>query len=240
MIRKVVALPFVYLISRVVWLVGAVGRLVNPGVLFAGVFDRVIGFERAARIRDEHKGALVDAVAAREMEYPLSKRAMVKQIREQHQKSTEQITRGESMVSISIALIALFVKQVPAIVYLPFGFSLPLPSLNTLLLVLTTALVSSVFFRQTAIKSQAFTDPSVFDSYDELMTQLAWNGGTLARSRVGFNLLSLQLLREFDEQFYQLYLEMAVKIVEENGISRTEALKEFGSDAIAIVDNKFS
>lgn len=240
MIRKVVALPFVYLLSRIVWLVGIVGRLVNLGTLFAWIFDRVIGFESASDIRDEHREALVDAVAAREIEYCQSKRAMVEQIQEQHQTSTEQITRGESVVSISIALIVLFINQVPAIVYLPFGFVLPLPSLNTLLFILTTALVSSVFFRHTAIESQAFTDPSVFDSYDELMIQLAWNSGTLARSRVGFNLLSLQLIREFDEQFYQLYLRMIAKIVDGDGISRIEALKEFGSDAIAIAENKVS
>lgn len=239
MIRELLALPFVFILSWVVTVVGWMGKLVNPTPAFRLLFDWLIGFGKAEQMSDEHADALVDSVAAWEIEYDVSKQVLIEQARENHRRSISRISRGESVLSISIALIAVLVKQVPSTVPLPLGLSLSLPSVNTILLVLTVVLVISVFFRETAVEAQVFSSPTVFDTYDELMTKLAWNGGTLSESRVSYNLLVLQILREWDERFYHLYLRMISDFIEEKGFSKHEALKKYLPIAMDLIEEKY-
>lgn len=239
MIRKVAALPMIYVLSRVVGFVGLVGGLVNPAPVFNRLFDWIIGVDRAERSRDEHAEALVGAVAAHDIEYRTSKQVLIKETRENHRASISRISRGESVVSISIALLAVFANGIPPELGLPFGVSIALPSLNGVLFLLTIMLVVSVFFREVAVETLAFSAPSVFDSYDELMTQLAWNGGTLSQSRVAYNTLLLQILRDWDESFYQLYLGMIADYVEKGGFPKRKAWQRYGADAMEIVNEKY-
>lgn len=233
------ALPIVYVLSRVVGVVGWAGRRVNPALLFALMYDRMIGFEKMERMRDERGEALADAVAARGIEHNVSKQVLIEEARANHRKSISQFSRGESVLSISIAIIAVLVKQLPTTLQLPFGVSVSFPSLNTVLLLLTLLLIVSVFFRQTAIEALAFSSLSVFDSYDELMTKRAWNGGTLSYSKLAYNTLVLQVFREWDEAFYQLYLRMIADMMEHGLMARREMVKKYYPEMAEVVMGKF-
>jgi hypothetical protein len=249
MIREAMLLPILYILSQVVRFVGWIGGLANPNPLFSRLFDWVIGFERAHQMRDEHAEELVDAVAAREIEYDVSKQVLIEETREQHQKSVSRISRGESVLSLSIAFLAVLMKELPANLQLPCGLpshlhrlcglAIPLPSLNVVLLVLTAILVVSVFFRQTAIEAHAFTSPSVFDTYDGLMTKLAWNGAILGQTKLAFNMVALQIMREFDDRIYQMVLDLMAEHVEHDGIDRREAMETYGSEVFEILTEKW-
>lgn len=239
MIRELIAYPFVSLLSRLVGLVGLIGIIVGRFSVFSWLFDWLIGFEKAERRRDEHEQALVNAVAAYEIDYQVSKQELIEEIRENHRKSISQIARGESVLSVTIALIAVLIDELPGTIEIVLGITLPLPTVNTILLILTILLVASVAFKQIAIEAQAFSSPTVFDSYDALMTKLAWNQTTLRSTRTPTNLLAFEIWRQIDERFYQLYLEMFADVVREGGISKIEGLSRYGREAIEIAEDKF-
>jgi len=237
--RKIVALPIVYVLSRLVALVGRIGKTFNLSPLFDWLFDWLIGYDNANQMREEHANSLVNAVADREIEYRVSKQLLIKEAQKNHRDSVSQISRGESILSILIAVIAVFVEKLPARTDLPIGVSVPLPSLNQLLLALTLILVISVFFRQTAIENQAFPSPSVFETYDELMTKLAWNGGVLAETRVIYYLLVLQICREWDERFYRVYLRMIAEFASKEGLSKRGAIRLYWPEFYQIINDKY-
>lgn len=239
MIPKLLALPVFYILSRIVEFVGLIGGVVNPTPIFAKIFDWTIGFKNAKQMRDEHAKSLVPAVESREIDYDVSKQVLIKETEKQRQESIARITRGESIVSIIIAVLALWVGELPSEIHLPLDATVPLIPLDTILLLLVSLLVASVFFREVSVQAQAFTSPSVFESYDELMTKMAWNGGTLSQTRVLYNTLVLQILREWDMRFYELYLELIADYVEQDGIPLFEAMERYGSDAYEIVQDKY-
>lgn len=224
---KILALPLVYTLSRMVWLVGIVGGLLNPSPLFSLIFDRIIGIDKAELIRNEHAEALIGAVEAREIDYGESKQVLIEKTREGHQESLSRISRGESILSISIALVAVFVEEIPRTVELPMDISLPIPSLETILLLFTVVLICSVFLRETAIEALSFDSPSVFDSHDELMTKWAWNEGAVPHSLLSYNTLLLQVIRDWDERHYENYLDLIATFVESDDFSKIDALQEY-------------
>lgn len=240
MIRKLLVLPVIYVLSRIVAVVARAGELINPNPVFTWLFDWMIGWETAEQMRDDHKDALVEAVAARDIQYGGSKQVLIEESQNLHRESLSNISRGESLFTISIALIAALGTELPETATILFGLQIPLPSVNALLLILTVILVASVFLRETAIQSQAFKSPSVFDSYEELIVKVAWNGGTLSQTRLMSNLLLVQILRETDEDLYQLYLDFIAEYIAKDGISRQETVVRFVSYAYKIVLRKWN
>ena len=229
----------VYLLSRVVGVVAWVGRVINPIGIFIRVFDWTIGIDETQQTRDDHLEPLVEAVEAHEIEYKVSKQVLIEEVGRQHRGSISQISRGESVLSVSIALIAVFVGELPAAISLPFGISLPLPSITTLLLILSVILVTSVFFRRTAIAAAAFSKPNVFDSYNTLMTKLAWNGGTLKYSRLASNILILQIMKEWDERYYRLTLQIMADLVKDGDFGFREGLNRYWDEIWVIMEDKY-
>lgn len=133
MIREILTFPLVYILSRMVGFVGLIGRVLNPVPLFVWFFDVVVGFKEAEKLRDHHAEALVDAVEARELEYGTSKQVLIEKTQNSHQESLARISRGESILSIGIAIIAVFIEELPGSISL-LSISLPIPALETLLL----------------------------------------------------------------------------------------------------------
>lgn len=196
-------------------------------MIFVRLFDVLFGFERAAKIRAQHGHALEEAVDKRDLEYDFSKQFPIERSRENRQESISRISRGESVLSTVIAGLAITISESPTAI----------PDLRWILFGLTIILVTAVLFRETAIDAFAFTDESPFDSYPGLNTKRSWNGGTLKKSRVTLNMLLIILMRELDERFYQLYLEVIAEYIEKDGISRSYVIREYLPGIVEVVED---
>lgn len=215
MIRQLLALPIVFVMSGVVQFISWIGSKANPSPYMRSIFDWLIGFDNAEKIRNDHADALTHAYAKRDLKPQGSKQAYAKSARIGHRKSLTQLSRGESFLSLAIAIIAISFDELPP----------PLPPLKLVLLGLTILVITSVFFRETVIFAFAFHYPSVFESFPQLMLKDNWNKGTLTNSRIEVEMLWLEILRQYNQQYYDLYIDFLIEYVGNEDLSRIGALR---------------
>lgn len=153
----------------------------------------------------------------------------MRRTRENRLESIARISRGESVLSVGIATVAPLISELPN----------PPNYFRWVLFGLAVVLVVTVLFRETAIEALAFTSESPFDSYPGLHTKRAWNGGTLKKSNVTRNTLFMIILKEWDEQFYQIYLDLIADYIAKPEKSCIELINKFLPDIYKVLDGKY-
>ena len=205
MLRNLVTFLVLYPFSRIAGFVGTVGRFLPVHRFYTWLYDKLVGVEKARRLRDDHIERVAEIVADRDEDIEKTTEELVDEIEERRSRVESLFSDGESVLSLGIAIAAFTTPPVVA-------------------LALAVVLIISVSVRLTTIQTLAYDEADRNENIERLFAMWVWNGNILSSKNVTGSLISLQLMKRVSDEVYDRWLdEVFAPAVRD--FSKREALK---------------